>query len=83
MTRALKLFCLQFCLYFIVTLNMRAVADLNYFLVLITDILVGAIGFTTFKELMKAETRREQVSYILGGAAGAQVALLVSVVWNS
>lgn len=82
MTRALKLFGLQFCLYFIVTLNMRSVADLNYPLTFLTDVLIGAIGFSTFKELMKAETRNEQVSYILGGALGAQVALVCSYLWS-
>jgi hypothetical protein len=76
--RSAKLFVLQFCMYFIVTLNIRAVAHLDYVMVFITDVLIATIGFTTIKEVIKAETRTEQICYVLGGAAGAQVALVAS-----
>lgn len=72
------LFVLQFLAYFIVTLNMRAVAEVNYVLTFITDLLIAIIGFTTIKEIINANTRREKIAYVIGGALGAQLALWCS-----
>lgn len=76
--RALFLFVLQFFGYLIVTLNMRAVANLNYPFTFLTDILIATIGFTSIKQIIEAQTRMEQIAYISGGALGAQLALLLS-----
>ena len=78
LSRAAFLFVLEFFAFLIVTLNMRAVADLNYFLTFITDILVAVIGFTSIKQVVNATTRVEQFAYALGGALGAQTALWLS-----
>lgn len=76
--RAALLFILQFFAYLIVTLNMRAVADGNYLLTFITDVLVAFIGFTSIKKIVDAHTRLEQVLYIAGAGLGAQLALWIS-----
>lgn len=76
-SRVILLFVLQFAGYFIVTLNMQAVASTAYLLTFITDILMGFIGFTSIKAIINADTRAEKISYICGGALGAQFALVV------
>ena len=78
LSRAAFLFVLEFFAFLIVTLNMRAVADINYPLTFITDILVAVIGFTSIKQVVNATTRVEQFAYALGGALGAQTALWLS-----
>ena len=77
-SRAALLFCLQFFGYLLVTLNIRAVADANYILTFVTDILIAVIGFTSIKQVVNATTRVEQFAYALGGALGAQTALWLS-----
>lgn len=69
---------LQFGAYFIVTLNMRAVAELDYVMTAITDVFLAWIAFSSIKRVAAAHTRLEQVCYILGGLLGAQCALLWS-----
>ena len=76
--RAAFLFVLEFVGFFIVTFNMRAVADLNYALTFATDILIAVIGFTSIKQIIDAKTRLEQGAYALGGALGGQAALWLS-----
>lgn len=77
--RTAYLFILQFLAFMVITLNMRAVADANYVMTFVTDLLVAFIGFTTVKRIVDATTRLEQIAYALGGACGAQAALWVSV----
>ena len=77
-SRAALLFCLQFFGYLLVTLNIRAVADVNYTLTFATDILIAVIGFSSIKQIAYATTRLEQVAYAVGGALGAQAALWIS-----
>lgn len=69
---------LQFGAYFIVTLNMRAVASLDYFMTAITDVFLAAIAFSSIKRVASATTHLERGCYILGGLLGAQCALLWS-----
>lgn len=76
--RAVFLFILEFFAFMIITLNMRAVSEGHYVLTFITDILVAFIGFTSIKQIVEASTRLEQISYALGGALGAQLALWIS-----
>jgi hypothetical protein len=76
--RAAFLFILEFFGFLIVTFNMRAVAEINYVLTFVTDILIAVIGFTSIKQIIDAKTRLEQGAYALGGALGAQVALWLS-----
>lgn len=78
MKKPLQLFFLEFVGYFIVTMNMKAVADTNYLLTFVTDIMIATIGFTSVRMVVQATTRSEQVAYVMGGAFGAQVALFLS-----
>lgn len=75
MKRALQLFLLEFVGFFIVTINMKSVADVNYLLTFITDVLIALIGFTSVRMIVEATTTREKIAYVLGGACGAQIAL--------
>jgi hypothetical protein len=69
---------LQFGSYFILTLNMRAVASLDYLTTAVTDVFVAGITFSAIKRVASATTHLERMSYIAGGVLGAQAALLWS-----
>lgn len=69
---------LQFASYFIITLNMRAVAELDYLMTAVTDVFLAAIAFTSIKRVAQATTSHERMSYIIGSLFGAQCALLYS-----
>lgn len=78
MKRSVQLFFLEFVGYFIVTLNMKSVADVNYLMTFVTDVMIALIGFTSVRMIVEATTTREKIAYILGAALGAQVALRFS-----
>lgn len=77
-----SIFLLQCSAYFIITLNMRAVADTNYLWTAVTDVGLAAIAFTSIQRVAAARTREERIAYILGGVLGAQLALLSSSLWS-
>jgi hypothetical protein len=74
----LQLFVIQFSAYFILTLNYRAIATINYVGTLVTDLIVAALAFSSIKRVAAATTSEDRVGYVLGGTAGALVALWLS-----
>ena len=74
----LELAGIEFASYFIVTLNTRAIASVNYVGTLVTDICIAGLAFIAVKRIAEASTREEQVMYVVGAALGAQAALWCS-----
>lgn len=74
----LELAVIQFCSYFLLTLNYRAVAEVNYLGTLWSDILIALLTFSSIKRVAAAETHAERIGYVIGGILGAQVALFLS-----
>jgi hypothetical protein len=76
---ACELFGIQFGSYFILTLNYRAIATINYPGTFITDIVVAMLAFASIKRVAAANTTTEaRMGYVLGGATGAMFALWLS-----
>lgn len=69
------LFGVQFLSYGLITLNYRAVARGDYWQTFVTDILLGTFSFVSIRQVMRANTRRDRIGYIGGGALGALTAL--------
>jgi len=74
----LELAAIEFASYFIVTLNTRAIASVNYLGTFATDVCIAGLAFAAVKRIADATTREEQVMYVVGAALGAQCALWVS-----
>ena len=76
---SLELFVIQFSVYFILTLNYRAIATINYAGTFVTDLIVAALSFTSIRRVAAVTTTAEdRVGYMLGGGCGALVALWLS-----
>lgn len=75
-SNALQLFALMFIQFAVITLNTVGIAHRNMPLVFVTDLTLTLLGFTLLKKCVEAETNLERISYALGGALGAQAALL-------
>ena len=76
---ACELFGIQFGSYFILTLNYRAIATINYPGTFITDLVVAVLTFASIKRVSADNTTTEaRTGYVLGGAAGAVFALWLS-----
>lgn len=74
----LELTAIQFCAYFLATINYRAVAELSYFGTLWSDLLIALLAFSSIKRVAAAKTQAERIGYVVGGILGAQVALFLS-----
>jgi len=74
----LELALLQFSSYFILTFNYRAVAEVDYVVLLLTDLAIAAVNFSSIKRVAQASTNAERAAYVFGGAAGALIALKLS-----
>lgn len=77
-SRAHRLFLIQFASYFLATFNIRAVAGTSYMMTAVTDLAIAGLSFWAIKHVVEAKTRAEQVGYVVGGMCGAQIALLLS-----
>jgi large-conductance mechanosensitive channel len=69
---------IEFATYFILTLNTRAIASINYIGTLVTNMCLAGLVFVAVKRITKATTREEQVMFTVGATLGAQVALWCS-----
>ena len=78
LTNSLRLAAIQFCSYFVFTVNYRAVAAGDYLWTFITDIILASMAFFTIKLVVQSHTWQEWFGYVTGGCIGAQLALLVS-----
>lgn len=73
-----ELAAIEFASYFIVTLNTRAIASIDYVGTFITDVCIAGLAFTAIKRIADATTKEEQVMYVVGASLGAQCALWCS-----
>jgi len=73
--KAAELFGIQFTYYLLLTVNYRAIGAVNYVATFVTDIAVASLVFMSVQRVAKAETLRERIAYICGGACGAVTAL--------
>lgn len=76
--RCVELFCIQFFYYLVTTINYRAVAVIDYPMTFATDIIIALLAFSSIQRVASATTNTERVSYVLGGAMGALLALKLS-----
>lgn len=67
---------------FIVTLNFRAIADMNYYMTAATDLVLALMTFTAIKLIVDSTTRWEKVGYVVGAVVGPLLALWVSQFWQ-
>lgn len=74
----LHLFGMMFIQYAVITVNTVAIANGNYLGLFITDLAITLLGFTILKKVEAASGPFQMACYALGGALGAQVALLAS-----
>jgi hypothetical protein len=85
---AMKRFCLffamQFVAYGLVTWNFRAIGKGWIGNVVLSDLLIAAIGFTLISKVAEAKDRAARFGYIAGGAAGSAASvLLTKFLWGS
>lgn len=74
---AAVLFGLTFIQWGILTLNTTAIAKKNHLILFVTDLILAVLGFTILKEIVVSHSFLDLASYALGGALGAQLALLI------
>ena len=72
------LFGVQFLQYFLATLNIRACAQANYLYTLLSDMLLAANGFFITKRIVESKSKWGLAGYVLGGAAGSQVGIIIT-----
>jgi hypothetical protein len=68
----------MFVQYAILTWNTSAIAKGSFFWLFVTDLFVATLSFTILKKVEQASTKFQMICYALGGAIGAQLALLFS-----
>ncbi len=74
----LSFFLLQFLYYFVITWNLRVIAQAHYVSIAISDMGVAAVNFTLVKKVASAETHWARIGYILGGACGSLLATWIT-----
>lgn len=75
MTIAVRLAILMFVNYCLNAASFRLLARGSYLGVGITDGLIAWWGFTMTKLVVQADTRLQQVGYVIGGVSGSLVGL--------
>ena len=78
MKKAFKLYCLNTLSYFLLTLDVRSVAQANIPIALLVNIILASISFSIVKQISKAEGRKEHIAYVLAGATGVLFGILES-----
>lgn len=78
MKRFLLFFLCQLALYGLVAFNIRSIAAGNIPITVITDITIASITFTVIKRIGEAGSKYDIIGYILGGACGSVIALLIA-----
>lgn len=79
--RALYLLLIELTGSFIVTLNFRGIAEMNYWLVGITDTILALMVFTAIRLIVDAEGWWERALYVVGSVCGAQLAMYATSFW--
>lgn len=67
---------------FIVTLNFRAIADMNYYMTAMTDLVLALMTFTAIKLIIDSTTVWEKIGYVIGAVVGPLLALWTSQLWQ-
>jgi len=77
-------FGLQGLNYLVVSIGIRALAQGLYAETIVTDLMLGVIGFTLIKRVAEAKGKVELVGYTLGGTAGSALAIFITrAFWGS
>jgi hypothetical protein len=72
-------FALQFMLYFLMTLNFRAIAQARYFWAILTDMLISAAQFWIIRKVgASAESAIAWSGFVCGGAVGSGLGIYFS-----
>jgi hypothetical protein len=72
------MFAVQFLQYFLATLNIRACAQANYLYTALSDLLLAGNSFLIIKRVAESKSKAGFAGYVLGGAVGSQVGILVT-----
>jgi len=79
MTTFLLFFGLQFLLYFLVTVNFRAIADARYGWTILTDALISASQFWIIRKVgTSADSTVAWTGFVCGGAVGSTIGIWLS-----
>lgn len=73
----LKLFCLMFIQYGLLTVNTTAISHGNYLWTFLSDMALSLLGFTILKEVVESKAPVDRFAYALGGSLGAQLAIFL------
>lgn len=68
----------QLLVYFIFSVNARALAQGRTFWTFSSDLVYAAVSYYVIKNVAKNESRWGQVGYVLGGAWGSVLAILLT-----
>jgi hypothetical protein len=69
---------LQSVTYFLLVVNFRAVAQARFFWTLVSDTTIAALNFWMIQKVAGAKSRAARAGYIVGGAAGSMLGLVVT-----
>jgi hypothetical protein len=79
--RATILMAMEFAGSVLVTLNIRGLAVMDYWMVGITDTILAIMVFTSIRLIVEATGWIERTFYVLGAVVGTQVAMYYSRFW--
>jgi hypothetical protein len=73
------MFFVQIIMYILLIINWRAVSQANYFVSVVSDILIAAMGFFVLKKILSDDgSWMVFAGYVSGSAAGSALGILIS-----
>jgi hypothetical protein len=79
---AWKLAVLMFVNYALNAISFRMIQRVSYVGVALSDALIAWWGFTMIQHINKAETKKEQIGYTIGGILGSVLGLYLTTLWS-
>lgn len=78
--KAVIVFFLQFALYTMLCINIRAVSHADYSIAVITDILIASSNFYIFRKIAREPNETSMfIGYVVGSAVGSVAGIRLSV----
>ena len=77
-TKCWRLGLTVFAQYFLLALDIRFVASRNFPGIIVVNALIALMGWYVVRGIVQAHTLRERISYVVGGASGAVLAVWLS-----
>lgn len=75
---AIELGALNLLSYAILTIDFRSVAQANYAVAFVVNLVIAALTVTILKRIVAAQSRAETIAYALSGAFGTVIGIAIS-----